>query len=325
MKRRTLVKGLAAAMGTGSMSVPVPVKAQSWPVRPVRVFEPNAPGSATDVTLRALAAPMQAAWSQTVLVDNRPGASGTLALQALVGAPADGYTLTHATNNMFSANPHLFTAGSIDPFSDVVLAAPVSNVALVLVVKTDSPWKSLGDLLEDARRTPGKLSYGTPGVATPMHLIMELVKQQSKADLIHVPYRGGPLIVGDVISGQISVGMLAYGPAAGLIQQGKLRALASAGSLRLSMLPDVPAIAETVPEASFGAWTALVAPKGTPREICAELTRQVQSAFRLPELAERMRPMGVELLGGTDESVLASARAEYTRFGEIIKRLNLKA
>jgi tripartite-type tricarboxylate transporter receptor subunit TctC len=322
MKRRTFVVNGAAALGAGLG--PSITRAQSWPARPVRVFEPNAPGSATDVTLRALAAPLQAGWGQALVVDNRPGASGTLALQALTGAQADGYTLAHATNNMFSANPHLFTAASVDPFSDVVLAAPVSNVALVLVVRADSPWKSLAELLEDARRNSGKLSYGTPGVATPMHLIMELVKQQAKADLIHVPYKGGPLVISDVIAGQVSLGVLAYGPAAGLIQQGRLRALASAGSLRLSMLPDVPAVAETVPEASFGAWTALVAPKGTPRDICAELARQVQTVFKRPEVADRLRPMGVELLAGSDESVLASARAEHARFGEIIKRLNLK-
>lgn len=206
----------AAALGAGLG--PSIARAQSWPARPVRVFEPNAPGSATDVTLRALAAPLQAGWGQALVVNNRPGANGTLALQAMSGAQADGYTLAHATNNMFSANPHLFTATSVDSFSDVVLAAPVSNLALVLVVKADSPWKSLAELLEDTRRNPGKLSYGTPGVATPMHLIMELVKQQAKADLIHVPYEGGPLVISDVVAGQVLLGVLAYGPAAGLIQ-----------------------------------------------------------------------------------------------------------
>jgi len=140
-----------------------------------------------------------------------------------------------------------------------------------------------------------------------------------------VPYKGGPLILNDVLAGNLSVGVLADGPAAGLVQQGRLRVLASAGSLRLSMLPDVPAVAETVPEAGFGAWTALVAPKGTPREVCELLTRQMRAALPRLEVVERLRPMGIEPLASTPESVLASARVEHARFGELIRRLDLKA
>lgn len=323
MNRRLLMRRLAAPLWlAGSAATAV---AQTWPARAVRVLEPNAPGSATDATLRALAVAMQATWAQPVVVDNRPGASGNIVLEALLAAPADGYTLAHATNNMFTANPHLMGTVRPSPLGDVVLAAPLSNVGLVLVVRHDSPWKSLGDLLDDARRHPGRLSYGTPGVATPMHLLVELVKQQTKADLVHVPYKGGPLILNDLLAGNLSVGVLAYGPAAGLVQQGRMRVLASAGSMRLSMLPDVPTVAETVPEASFGAWTALVAPKGTPREVCEQLTRQVRAALSRADVVERLRPMGIEPLNGTPDSVMASARVEHARFGELIRRLDLKA
>lgn len=269
----------------------------------------------------------QATWAQPVVVDNRPGASGNIVMEALLASPSDGHTPAHATNNMLTANPHLMGSARPVPLGDVVVAAPLSNVGLVLVVRQDSPWKSLGDLLDDARRQPGRLSSGTPGVATPMHLLVELVKQQTRADLVHVPYKGGPLILNDVLAGNLSVGVLADGPAAGLVQQGRLRVLASAGSLRLWMLPDVPAVAETVPEAGFGARTALVAPKGTPppREVCELLTRQVRAALARPEVVERLRPLGIEPLAGTPESVLASARVEHARFGELIRRLDLKA
>lgn len=323
MNRRLLMQRLAMPLWLAGAGTPA--LAQAWPARAVRVLEPNAPGSATDATLRALAPAMHATWAQPVVVDNRPGASGNIVLEALLASAADGYTLAHATNNMLSANPHLMGGARLSPLSDVVLAAPVSNVGLVLVVRQDSPWKSLGDLLDDARRQPGRLSYGTPGVATPMHLVVELVKQQTRADLVHVPYKGGPLILNDLMAGNLSVGVLAYGPAAGLVQQGRLRVLACAGSVRLSMLPDVPTVAETVPEAGFGAWTALVAPKGTPREICEQLTSQVRAALARPEIVERLRPMGIEPLAGTPDSVLASARIEHARFGELIRRLDLKA
>ena len=167
MNRRLLMQRLLAPLWLAGAAAPA--LAQTWPARAVRVLEPNAPGSATDATLRALAPAMQATWAQPVVVDNRPGASGNIVMETLLASPSDGHTPAHATNNMLTANPHLMGGARPVPLGDVVVAAPLSNVGLVLVVRQDSPWKSLGDLLDDARRQPGRLSSGTPGVATPMH------------------------------------------------------------------------------------------------------------------------------------------------------------
>lgn len=319
--KRDFLKGLA---GSVISSVAPLAWSQAWPSRPVRLLETNAAGSATDLIVRSLGPLVQSGLGQSLVVENRPGASGNIAAQALLGAPADGYTLLHATNNLLAANPHLFQTSRLDVLKDFEYICPLFNVGMAIVVRADSPWRSLTELIDDARRKPGQISYGTPGVGTPMHFVIEQLKHQTRVDLQHVPYKGGPLIVADLLANQLGVGIFAFSVAAPLVQQGRLRALAVAGSQRLAMMPDVPAVGEVVKEASLGAWSAIVAPKAVPRDIRAELTRHFSAAVRNPEIIEKFKPMGVDPMPGNEVTMAATVRAEYERFGELVKRLDLK-
>lgn len=319
--KRDFLKALAGSVITSAAPA---AWSQAWPNRPVRLLEPNAAGSATDLIVRSLGPLVQSDLGQSLVVDNRPGASGNIAAQALLGAPADGYTLLHATNNLLAANPHLFQASRVDVFKDFEYICPLFNVGMAIVVRADSPWRTLTELIEDARRKPAQISYGTPGMGTPMHFVIEQLKHQTRVDLQHVPYKGGPPIVSDLLANQLGVGIFAFSVAAPLIQQGRLRALAVAGSQRLAMMPDVPAVGEVVKEASLGAWSAIVAPKGVPREIRTELTRHFAAAVKRPEIIEKFKPMGVDPMPGNEVTMAATVRAEYERFGELVKRLDLK-
>ncbi|MBN9428108.1 MAG: tripartite tricarboxylate transporter substrate binding protein [Burkholderiales bacterium] len=320
MNRRHIIQGAAAAAGLAALPAS---RAQSWPSRPLRLIDAYATGSASDTVLRLSAPPLQAALGQPVIVENRPGASGNIAAQACVTAPPDGYTFLMATNTMLTANPHLFTAARVDPFKDLSFVLPMVNIGMVFVVRPDSPWKTIGELMDDARRQPGKLSYGTPGVGSPMHLIGELLKDRAGVDMTHLPYKGGMPMVSDVIAGQISVGIVAYSVVAGFLQQGRLKTLAAAGSKRLAILPDTPAIAELVPEAGLGAWCALVAPRGTPTPIRGRVAREIAAALAQPDNVGKLRPLGLDQIVGDEETVAALVRPEYAHMGALIKRLGI--
>ncbi len=320
MDRRSFITGTTAAAAFAAMPG---ASAQSWPSRSLRMISAYTPGNSSDTVLRLVAAPMQAALGQPVVVDNRPGASGNIGAQACKAATPDGYTFLMATNTMLTANPHLFTAGRVDPFEDLSFVQPMVNIGMVFVVRPDSPWKTIGELLDDARRHPGKLSYGTPGVGSPMHLIGELLKDRAGIDMAHLPYKGGMPMVSDVIAGQVSVGIVGYAVVAGLLQQGRLKTLAAAAGKRLSILPEVPAIGEIVPEAALGAWCALVAPKGTPDPIRARVAREAAAALALPEVVKKLQPVGLDQIAGDEATVAALVRSESAHVGALIKRLGI--
>lgn len=320
MDRRTLIKGMAAsAILAGAAGA----RAQAWPTRAVRLVDAFAPGSASDTILRLLAPHLHKAFGQPFVVENRPGASGNIAAQNCAASPPDGYTFLMATNTMMTANPHLFASARVDPFKDLSFVAPVANMGMVFVVRPDSPWKTIVELLNDARRNPGKLAYGTPGIGTPMHLIGELLKERAGAAMEHIPYKGGLPMVGDVIAGQIPVGIVTYSVVSGFLQQGRLVALAAAGSKRLSILPDAPAIAESVPEADLGAWCAIVAPAGVPSEVRARMGAEIGTALARPDVVDKLRPLGLDQIPGNAETIAAMVRPESARTAELIKRLGI--
>ncbi len=321
MNRRTLIKGLAAgALSPTAMSA----RAQAWPSKPIRMVDAYATGSASDTILRTIAPVIRAALGQSVVVENRPGASGNIAARACASAPPDGYLFLMATNTMLTANPHLFTSSRVDPFKDLTFVQPVAAIGMVMVVRSDTPWRSIGDVIAGAKKQPGKLSYGTPGVGSPMHFIGETLKQRTGADLLHLPYKGGMPMVTDVLAGQVTVGVVAYSVVAGLIQQGRLRAIATAGSRRLAALPDVPAIGETIPEANLGAWAAIVAPAGLPADIRDRMGREIDAALRRTDTVDRLRPLGLDQIPGDARTIADMVKPEYARVGELIRRLDIK-
>lgn len=319
MKRRTLLQGLAA---NAAMLAAARSWAKPWPERTVRMMDAYATGSASDTTLRLIAPHLQKAFGEAFIVENRPGASGNIAAQACASAKPDGYTFLMSTNTMMTANPFLFTKGRIDPFKEFTFVVPTVNMGMVFVVQPDSPWKTIEDLLNDAKKNPDKLTYGTPGVGSPMHLIGELIKSEAGAAMRHVPYKGGMPMVQDVMAGQISVGIVAYSVVAGMIPS-KLVPIAVAGRQRISALKNTPAIAEFVPAADLAAWGALVGPAGLPPDIGRQMAREVGSALALPDVVEKLQPLGLEKIPGDANTIANMVRTESAIVGPLIKRLGI--
>lgn len=319
MKRRILLQGLAA---NAAMLATARSWAKPWPERTVRMMDAYATGSASDTTLRLVAPYLHKAFGEPFIVENRPGASGNIAARACAAAKPDGYLFLMSTNTMMTANPFLFSKGGIDPFKDLTFVVPAVNMGMVFVVKPDSPWKTIENLLSDAKKHPGKLTYGTPGIGSPMHLIGELLKSEGGAAMRHVPYKGGLPMVQDVIAGQISVGIVAYSVVAGMVPS-KLVPLAVAGRQRISVLRDTPAIAELVPAADLSAWAAIVAPAGLSQDIRDKMAHEIGKALASAEVVEKLHPLGLEKISGDAETIASMVRAESAVVGPLIKRLGI--
>ncbi len=299
MQRRTLLTGLA---GLPFMSL---AQAQGFPAQPIKILGGFGAGSSSDVVMRLLAPHMQEALGQTVIVDNIAGAAGNIAAMTVARAKADGYTLVSATNSMLGSNPHMFPGSGMQPelFTPI---APISNIGLVVVAGPASPADTLAGVLEAGRKT--RVTYGTPGAGTPMHLVGEMLRERSKGDMDHVAYKGGAAMVTDLVAGQISIGIVAYTPASGLIKAGKLKPLAVCGTSRLQALPNVPAVNEVVPGVNIGGWFALLAPVGTPASACALIASAAEKALALPAIRAQMIEMGCDPLKGWDITQHALAR-----------------
>ena len=324
MKRRHFVSS-AVTLSAASLAPKLALaQAQAYPSKPVRLIDAFAPGSASDTILRMIAPHLQEGLRQPCVVENRPGASGNVAARYLATVPADGHTILMATNTMLTANPHLFPGSSIDPQKDFNYVIPVSGIGMVIFGGPAAPAKDMQGVIARAKEKAGSVAYGTPGIGTPMHLIAELINQRTGAELSHVPYKGGPPMVADVMSGQIGIGIVAYSVIAGFLQQGRLTPLAVTGSRRLAILPNVPALGELYPGIDVSAWCALVAPKGTPAAAQQRFAEEAGRALSRPEVSARMRELGLDRIEGNGATVEALVGPESARLGELIRKLNIR-
>lgn len=293
LSRRRLVQA-AALFGLGVLGAAAPVLAQSaWPSKPIRLVVGFPPGGTTDVMARVVAAPLQKALGQTVIVDNKPGASGNLAVSEVSKAPADGTTFMVAPISAQTANPHLFKP-ALNPERDLQPVASLGYAQLYLVVKRDLPVKNVAELVQLAKAQPGKLSYGSGGPGTQMHLVAELFKQQAGVDAVHVPYRGAAPALQDLLAGQIDY---YFDPATGFshLREGRAKLLAVSGTRRSPFFPDAPTLAEAgVKGVELGNWFGLFAPAGTPAEVVARLGQEIARAVALPEVKQRFAELGAE-------------------------------
>lgn len=301
--------------------------AQSWPQKPVRVIVPFAPGGASDLMPRLVGEKLTAMWGQPVLIENRPGAAGNIGMEAGARAAPDGYTLLAAPNGNLVVNPHMYSRLAYDVFKDLAPVTRIAAVQNVLVVHPDVPAKTVKELVTLAREKPGTLNFGSPGNGSQAHVAVELLKLELGLDLVHVPYQGVGPAMKDLLGGRISL-MVAQVPAAlPYIKAGKLRALAVASSAPLAALPEVPTIATAAGLPGFEAvsWYALMAPAGTPREVIAKIHGDVAKALQLPEVRERLAGMGAEPSGESPAELAARIKAEYERWGEVVRKANIKA
>ena len=301
--------------------------AQSWPQRPVRVIVPFAPGGASDLMPRLVGEKLAAIWAQPVIIDNRAGAAGNIGMEAGAKAPPDGYTLLAAPNGNLVVNPHMYSKLSYDVFKDLAPVTRIAAVQNVLVVNPEVPAGSMKEFIALARAKPGTLNFGSPGNGSQAHVGVELLKMQLGLDLVHLPYQGVGPAMKDLLGGRLQL-MLAQVPSAlPQVRAGKLRALGVASSAPLAALPEVPTIAAAagLPGYEAVSWYALMAPAGTPPEVIEKIHADVAKVLQFPEVRERLAGMGAEPSGEAPAELAARIKSEYERWGEVVRKANIKA
>ena len=288
---------------------------------------PFAPGGASDLMPRLVGEKLSSMWGQPVLIENRPGAAGNIGMEAGARSAPDGYTLVAAPNGNLVVNPHMYSRLAYDVFKDLAPVTRIAAVQNVLVVHPDVPAKTVKELVTLAREKPGTLNFASPGNGSQAHVAVELLKLELGLDLVHVPYQGVGPAMKDLLGGRINL-MLAQVPAAlPHIKGGKLRALGVAASAPLAALPEVPTIAAAAGLPGFEAvsWYALMAPAGTPREVIAKIHGDVAKALQMADVRERLAGMGAEASGESPAELAARIKAEYERWGEVVRKANIKA
>jgi tripartite-type tricarboxylate transporter receptor subunit TctC len=292
--------------------------AQAYPSRPVRIIVPNATSGLADICARLVAVQLGEALGQQFLVENRPGAGGTLGTAAAVKSAADGYTLL-AVFDSHATNPHLFRDLPYDTLADL---APISLLArgpLVLVVNSKLGSSTVDELVKLAQSKPGAVNFATVGPGSPARLLMELLKLEAGVDVTMVPYKGAGLALGDLVAGQVDAMFATVPSVSSHLKAGRLRALAVTSARRSAVLPGVPAMGETYPGFASEAWVGLLAPAKTPPDIVARLNAEVATILERPDMKTRFAELGLETAPGTPEQLDRWIRAEMERWGRVIR------
>jgi tripartite-type tricarboxylate transporter receptor subunit TctC len=294
--------------------------AQTYPSKPVRFVVPFPPGNAGDLMARMLAEKLTASMKQTVIVDNRPGAGGNIGAEYASKAAPDGYTVLIAASGIVTANAFLYKL-SFDPQKDLTPVTLLYSGAPVLVVSPKVAARSLQELIETARRNPGKLTYASYGSGHVSHIIGEMFKQAAGIDVLHVPYKSSPLP--DVMSGQVD--MIFESPLLVVKNSERLRPLGVVSAKRNPRMPEVPALAEVLPGFEVTGWLGAFVPAGTPPEIVHRLNAEFVSAIKAPDFRKRLDELMLDPGGNTPEEFAAYVRAMYERVGRVIRSANIKA
>ena len=301
------------------LSGSAPAVAQTYPSRPVRLVVPYSSGSATDVLARTVAQKLGEAWKQSVFVEDRTGANGTIATNLVAKAPPDGYTLIMiAANHVINAS--LYKKLPYDDIKDFRAIARIGRASFVLCVNPRVPVKTLGELVDLAKREPGKINYASPGNGTPGHLAMEMIKTLSGANLVHVPYKGAAQANTDLVGGQVQVGFVVESSAIPLIQAGKLRPLAISSAARSPKLPDVPTVAESgYPGFDVVSWIGLAGPAGMPDDIVKMISTEVLKIVNTQEVTARIVSLGLTLFPAPADEFARYMVSEHAKWGKAVK------
>lgn len=294
--------------------------AQTYPSRPVRLVVPFPPGNAGDLMARMLAEKLTASMKQTVLVENRPGAGGNIGAEYAAKSAPDGYTVLIAASGIVTANAFLYKL-SFDPQKDLAPVTLLYSGAPVLVVGPKVEAKSLRELIDYARRNPGKLTYASYGSGHVSHIIGEMFKQAAGVDILHVPYKSSPLP--DVMSGQVD--MIFESPLLVAKNTGRLRPLGVVSAKRNAKMPEVPAVAEVLPGFEVTGWLGAFVPAGTPQPVIQRLNRELVGAIEAPDFRKRLDELMLDPGGNSPEEFAAYVRAMYERVGTVIRSANIKA
>lgn len=299
--------------------------AQTYPAKPVRIVVPFPAGGGLDFTTRVVAQRLGDAWGQTVIVENRPGASGMIGAESVARSPKDGYTLLSCSPAEVALNAALYPKMSYDPMRDF---APISLTAIyanLIVVHASVPARNWKELVALGRQTQGGIGFASSGTGSTQHLTGEWLKRNTGINLLHVPYKGAAPATIDLVGGQIPMGILGAAPLIPHLKAGRLRALAVTTAKRTPALPDVPTLAEVgVQGFESSQWFGLLAPAGTPREVIVKINADVQRVLALADVKERLAVQGGETAGNTPEAFAAFLKAEYNTYAKIIAAAGVK-
>jgi tripartite-type tricarboxylate transporter receptor subunit TctC len=303
-----------------------PAAAQTWPSKPVRMVVAYPPGSTPDIVARMVTQGLAEAFGQPFVVDNRSGASGNIGADAVAKARPDGYTLLVAINGPIAVNKALYETMPYDPERDLAPVTLLVRAPQIFVVNAGLPITGFADFVGYAKSHPGQLSYGSVGSGSASHLTMEELKFRAGLDLVHVPYRGFPAAIGDLVAGQIQASCAIAASVLPYIDDGKLRALAITTLRRSPIAPTVPTVAELgYPELESYAWQGMLAPAGTPPEIIGRLQAETAKLLHQPALHDALVRQGYEVIGDTPDAFAAFIRAETAKWTAVIRRTGARA
>jgi tripartite-type tricarboxylate transporter receptor subunit TctC len=317
-KRRVLLAGLLAA-SLVSTSLPVWAQAaESWPTRSIRLLVGFAPGGSSDIVARLIGQHLSTSIGQPVVVENRPGAGGMIAAEAVAKATPDGYTLVLLPSG-HASQAAMLAKLPFDPIDDFAWISTATVYPMFLAVADASPIRSFSDLLARAKADPGKLTYSSVGIGTAHHLVGEWINTQAGVEITHVPYKGGTAPLTDVLSGQVDLMIETATTALPHLKSGKLRALAVTSTPGKELLPGVPAASETVPDLQYESWLGIAAPAKMPPDLVTRLNREVTQVLGRPDVAQRLAELGGKASPSSPEGFRERVAGDIAKFREIVK------
>jgi len=317
------LRPVLAALALVALATAAP--AQDYPARPIRLIVPFPPGGGTDIAAHTVASKLSETVKWTFVIENKPGAGGNLGVEQAVKSPPDGYTLVIGQTSNLAINPALYAKLPYDPFKDLSPVALIVSAPVVLVVATNSPHKSLSDLVAAAKRDPSAVTFASPGNGTVSHLAGELVQRAAGVKFTHVPYKGASQAMTDLLGGQVRSFMSSVPSALAQIKGGRLRAIAVTSAKRAAQMPEVPTIAESGhPGFEAITWYGLLAPAGTPAVIIARLNSELNRVLEMPDVRERLAAEGGEVLGGSPERFASFLQADHAKWARVVKESGAK-
>jgi len=319
------VKRIARLLGVVAFALSTFAIAQTWPAKPIKWIVPFAPGGTTDILARTIGEKLTVALGQPVIVENKPGAGGGVGAEFTAKAPPDGYTIMGGTISTHAINASLYKSLPYDPVKDFVPITLIVRLPNLHVINPDIPAKNVAELITLLKANPGKYSFASSGNGTSQHLSGELFKSMAGVDMQHIPYKGSPPALQDVVGGQVAMTFDNITTAWPLAKGGKLRALAVTTAKRSAVAPDVPTLSESgLAGYEIGSWQGVFAPAGTPPAIVKRLNAEIVKIINMPDVKEKLIGLGAEPVGNTSEEFAALVKTEVVKWAEVVKKSGAK-
>ena len=316
-----MIRTILLCVGCALSLVASGAGAQAWPTKPIKWVVPFAPGGTTDILARTVGEKLQTALGQPVVIENKPGAGGGVGAEFTARAAPDGYTIMGGTISTHAINASLYSKLPYDPVKDFVPITLLARLPNMLVVYPGIPASNVQELIALLKANPGKYTFASSGNGTSQHLSGELFKSMAGVDMQHIPYKGSPPALQDVVGGQVTMTFDNITTAWPLAKAGKLRALAVTTSTRSSIAPDVPTLAESgLPGFEVGSWQGVFAPAGTPPEIVKRLNTEIVKILKLPDVREKLGALGAEPVGNSPEEFATMVKVEVVKWADVVKK-----